>query len=109
MSESKFDIWDVLMRQGGKLIGAFVISLLGSIALFRAEPSDVPKIIGAIFSSTTTCWVGWLVALLIFLFSVILVTILLKIYPAEMKRIARERDKYQEIVLGKKVQHSEPE
>ena len=109
MGESKYDIWDVLMRHGGKLIGACVLLVLGSIALLRAKPSDVPKVFGAIFSSDTTCWVGWLVALLIFIFSVVLVTILLKIYPAEMKRIARERDKYQEMVLGKPVQHSEIE
>lgn len=103
----KITTWeDILYRQGGKVSGFFVVLVLGSIALIRSNKGDIPKVIGSIFSSSTFCWIGWVIAVLILIFSLILGIIMWRIYPRELERVCKERDKLQEMLTGRNVQHS---
>ena len=97
---------DVLYRHGAKIFGLFVILVLGTIALLRADPCDIPDVLTAVFASDVFRWLGWIVAGVILLISIIVVYIVCKIYPKELERVCKERDRLQEHLLGQPVVHS---
>ena len=97
---------EVFYRHGTMFAMSFVLLVLGSIALMRAKQEDIPKVLSAIFTSKVFCWMGWGVAILILLFSLILASIMWKIHQRELDRVCEERDRLQEKLLGKEVCHS---
>jgi len=97
---------DVLFRHGGKISGWFAVLILGLIALIRAKPDDIPKVFESIFITEIFCYLGWIVAVLILLCSLFVAYLIWKIYPKELERVCKERDRLQEILLDRDIRHS---
>lgn len=98
---------DVFYRHGGKFAGFFVILVLGGIALLRAEPADIPKVLQSIFTSNAFFWMGWFFAVIILISALIIGYIMFRKYPKELDRVCKERDRLQEKLTGKQVRHTE--
>jgi hypothetical protein len=68
-------------------------------ALLKAESKDVPTIVSALVGSDEVAVVGWAIAGVILVSSVVLVRIMMKIHDREIERLANERDKLQTKLL----------
>jgi hypothetical protein len=72
------------------------------VALLKADSKDVPEIVKTVVSSNTMAIVGWTLAIVLLIGSVVFIRLLIKFYDQEMKRIARERDYLQAILIERK-------
>src|SRR5213592_3468275 len=69
------------------------------VALLRAKPEDVPKIVETIFSSHSFCVLGWALSIVILLASVVFVKVLIRLHDKEIERLSHERDQLQTRLL----------
>jgi len=76
--------------------GAVVI-----VGLLRAKQEDIPKMFQMLFASDLWCALGWIVAVLIVVCSIILVRLVMRIDGMEIDRLAKERDELQKRLLSK--------
>jgi hypothetical protein len=100
----------------GKFFGSFdklpkiFISLAILVLVFKTRPADVPAVIkpiAEVFSEQFAAILGWIIAIIVVIFSIILVKAMRSFYNGEIKRVAKERDGLQEILNKRPVQHSE--
>jgi len=69
------------------------------VAIFRADPKDIPKIVDTIVSSGRVSMIGWIVAVIILVAAIVLIKIMCKVYDREIERIVKERDQLQKQLL----------
>lgn len=70
-----------------------------TVAMFRADSKDVPKIVETIVNSGHVSMVGWIVAVTILIAAIVLIKLMCKIYDREIERICKERDQLQKQIL----------
>ena len=76
-----------------------VTGLVALVAILKARKSDIPKIAELIFTSHLFCVIGWALAFVILLASVVFVKLLIRFYDNGFKRVTRERDELQTKLL----------
>ena len=69
------------------------------VAILRADPKDIPKIIEVLLESHVWATTGWVLAGVILIASIVMVKLLLKFYGNELKRVAKERDELQSMLI----------
>jgi nitrate/nitrite transporter NarK len=90
--------------------GRFV-PLLAFILLFRAigkaPGSKMPEIIKTLADrSVVWTFMGWIVAALLLVISIIFFVMMRRVYLDEIDRVKKERDQLQEKLLNQALQHS---
>ena len=65
------------------------------VALLRADPKDVPKIVETVVNSGHVSLLGWIIAMIILVSAIVLIRVMCKIYDKEIERICKERDQLQ--------------
>ncbi|MFP4028632.1 MAG: hypothetical protein ACLFWL_12645 [Candidatus Brocadiia bacterium] len=99
--------WKSVIAQNiAKLLVATPFTVIGSIALLRAERKDIPKIIAALFGSKLLCVLGWILLLFVLVIAIIVVKWTLKFTHEELDRVCQQRDELQSRLLDKDVPHS---
>ncbi len=78
------------------LASAFVFGL----AVYRADPKDIPVIVKTIVNSSFFVLAGWILACAFLICGIIVVLLMGRIYSTEIARLARERDNLQTKLLG---------
>lgn len=76
------------------MTGAIALTLL-----LRAEAGDLPKIAEILFGSNLFAALGWSLAAIILISSIFLVRFMVKRHDKELKRVCKERDELQKILL----------
>jgi hypothetical protein len=71
------------------------------VALLRAKQDDIPKIVEMLVNSYLFCSIGWILAIVILLSSVVLIKLLIRFYDKEVARLSKERDDLQTRLLKK--------
>jgi hypothetical protein len=69
------------------------------VPLLKADSKDIPKIVETIVDSRRVAVVGWIVAVIILIASIVLIWILCKVYDKEIARLVAERDRLQQRLL----------
>jgi hypothetical protein len=69
------------------------------VALWKAKPEDVPKIVETVFSSHFFCVLGWALSIVILFASIVFVKVLIRLHDKEVERISNERDQLQTRLL----------
>jgi hypothetical protein len=82
-----------------KNLSVVVVGLVAIVAIWKAEPRDIPKIVETIFGSHVFCAVGWTLAIVILLASVVLIRLLIGRDNQEINRLSQERDDLQRRLL----------
>jgi len=77
------------------IVGAVLI-----IAMFRADSKDIPAIVQTLVDSRSTAIIGWAIAAIVLLGSIVVIRLLSHVYENEIERICKERDKLQNKLLG---------
>ena len=75
------------------------------VALFRADPKDIPVIVDTLTKSNIWAAVGWTLAGSFLFAAAVIIKLLTRFYDREMNRLAQQRDELQRILLerqGKK-------
>jgi uncharacterized oligopeptide transporter (OPT) family protein len=80
-------------------LSVIVVGVVLIIALFRADPKDIPRIVEILAGSSNSAIIGWAIAFIILAGAVILVKLMKKIYENEIERLAKERDQLQRMLL----------
>jgi len=78
-----------------------VTGVVFAIALFKADQKDIPKIVETIVNSEHISIIGWIVAIIILVASIVLIKIMCIIYDKEIERLVKERDQLQKRLLEK--------
>jgi hypothetical protein len=78
-----------------------VSGLVAIVALLKAKKGDIPKIADMFFSSHFFATLGWALAFVILVASVVFVKLLITFYDKEVKRLSKERDDLQTKLLRK--------
>lgn len=84
-----------------KSLSVVITGLVALVAILKARKSDIPKIVELIFTSHLFCVIGWALAFVILLRSVVFVKLLIRFYDNGFKRVTRERDELQMKLLTK--------
>jgi len=71
-------------------------------AILKADQKDIPKIIETLFGASGFITLGWFVAGIILITSVMMIWFLIRKYDKEMDRVCKERDRLQEFILNQK-------
>jgi hypothetical protein len=71
------------------------------MALYRADPKDIPKIVETVFGSHTFSAIGWSIAALSIIGSIIMIRFLNSQSNKEIQRLVDERNDLQTKLLGK--------
>jgi hypothetical protein len=71
------------------------------VGLLKAKQEDIPKIFETLFGSHLWAALGWALAILILVGSIVLVRLVMRIDGKEIDRLAKERDRLQEKLLSK--------
>lgn len=71
------------------------------VAILKAERKDVPEIIRILLESQVWATTGWVIAVVILLSSIVMIKLLVRFYDQELKRVAKERDELQSILIGR--------
>jgi predicted membrane metal-binding protein len=67
----------------------------------KADPKDIPKIFDSLFASHLWAALGWALAIILLICSIILIRIIMMIDGKEIDRLAKERDELQKKLLAK--------
>ena len=84
-----------------KNLSIVITGLVALAAILKAKKSDIPKIVELIFTSHLFCVIGWALAIVILLGSVVFVKLLIRFYDDGFRRVTRERDELQTRALRK--------
>ncbi|MGC9261760.1 MAG: hypothetical protein ACP5I8_16980 [Phycisphaerae bacterium] len=82
-----------------KGLAIIVVGTVVIVALFRAKRSDIPIIVKDFLGSSFAYASGWLVAAIILAISVICFRVVFADHRNEVDRIAKERDRLQNMLL----------
>jgi uncharacterized membrane protein YdcZ (DUF606 family) len=88
-----------------KNISIIVAGSVLIVALFRADPKDIPLIVDTLTRSNWWAAVGWTLAGSFLFAAAVIIKLLTRFYDREMNRLAAERDELQRKLLegqGKK-------
>jgi hypothetical protein len=96
---------ETLFNNIGKLLFTATVIILGTIALVRCEPKQIPEVLDSIFSNRIFSWAGWIVAVLVLVAAIVICKMKDEMHDREMDRVVKERDKLQEAAIGH-VEHS---
>jgi p-aminobenzoyl-glutamate transporter AbgT len=86
------------VRTAGVSVAATAIVLL--VAIIKARPEDIPKIVETIFGSNTYGHIGWTLAIVFLISSAILIRIVTNTHQREIDRLSTERSELQRRLLG---------
>lgn len=100
---------DVFYEHFGGILAAIVVLALGLTALLRADPKDIPAIIGTIFGTPLFCLLGWVLAVCALVVGAVVVWLLRNTYRKELDRVCKERDALQTRLLPPEATHTEDE
>ena|SRR6266581_1547647 len=84
-----------------KNLSIVIVGLVAIVAIWKAKQEDIPKIVETIFSSHLFCVIGWALAFVILLGSVVFIKLLIRFYDKEVIRLSKERDELQTRLLKK--------
>jgi ATP/ADP translocase len=82
-----------------KNLSVVVTGLVAIIAILKADKRDIPKIVDTIFGSHVFAVVGWTLAIVILLVSVVSIKLLIQRDDKEINRLTDERDYLQKRLL----------
>lgn len=99
-------LWEVLYRHLAKVTGILAALILGSITLLRCAPEDIPKVAATIFTSNLFNWIGWIIATIVLLTTIVFLRYDHNIKARELDRVCKERDLLQEKLLQRAITHS---
>ena len=75
--------------------------MVAIVALLKARKGDIPKIAEMFFGSHVFASLGWALAFMILIGSVVFVKLLIRFYDKEVARLSKERDELQTKLLRK--------
>lgn len=78
-----------------KNLSIVVSGVVAIVALLKAKREDIPKIVEILTKSHTVCAVGWTLAIVFLLASVVSVKLLIRLNDREMRRLSDERNDLQ--------------
>lgn len=82
-------------------LSVIVTGIVLIVSLVRAKREDIPKIVEMIVSSHLACSIGWILAVVILLGSVVFTKLLIRFNDREVKRLSDERDELQRRLLNR--------
>jgi uncharacterized membrane protein YfcA len=82
-----------------KNLSVVITGLVAIVALLKAKKGDIPKIAEMFFGSHVFASLGWALAFMILLGSVVFVKLLIRFYDNEVRRLSKERDDLQTKLL----------
>lgn len=82
-----------------KSLSVVIAGMVAIIAILKAKRSDIPQIVETIFGSHVFAAIGWTLAIVILLTSVVSIKLLINRDDREIKRLTDERDKLQRKLL----------
>jgi high-affinity nickel permease len=82
-------------------LSVIVMGVIFLVALWRAQPKDIPQIVETICGSHDISIIGWLFALIILVSAIVFLRILTRIHDREIERLVKERDKLQKKLLSR--------
>ena len=100
----------MLWKHGGKIFIGLPLCVAVNILCIKCESRDVPVIAQAILKtlqeSPAFSYLGWGLAACFLLLNLVSLPLTIWIYKSELRRVAGERDRFQELAIGKRVSHS---
>ena len=82
-----------------KNLSVVISGLVAIVAILKARKGDIPKIVEMFFGSHFFATLGWALACLILLGSVVFIKLLIRFYDKEVARLSKERDELQAKLL----------
>jgi ATP/ADP translocase len=78
-----------------KNLSVVISGLVLVVALLKAKPEDIPKIVEMLVASHLFCMIGWIFAFVILLGSVVFIKLLIRSNDRAISRLSKERDDLQ--------------
>jgi hypothetical protein len=84
-----------------KNLSVVIFGAVAIFALMKAKQEDIPIIVKTLVDSYLFCAIGWILAVVVLLSSVVLIKLLMRFYDREVARLSKERDELQTRLLKK--------